>query len=298
MDQRAPFLIPASRVAGLIGKHKYEKAGEAFHKYLDFNLDLYVRWELYAADDPPEQKGKEEEEHPISACIEQIRRTDGIDLAQAKESSRNLQKCLGQLDVTTKTLISQNPNAVEHLQAAAQEIRQELVTTYGVHQEAKVVQALKVEGNNQEFYRKDFGSFVLGGRVDGFVDGKLVEIKNRTNRLFGCVPEYERVQVECYMRLLGIDGCALIERLDEEQQSHHLQRNDALWSAIVKGLTAFTQFLRELDAKPVKERTTLLRPLLDAPTPFLRHQEFTKLRRTVTSEEDPFRPLKKAKYEH
>jgi RecB family exonuclease len=55
----------------------------------------------------------------------------------------------------------------------------------------------------------DGKKFVVVGKIDRIEerpDGSrvLVEIKNRTNRLFGRVVDYEMIQVQVYLQMLGL----------------------------------------------------------------------------------------------
>ena len=78
-----------------------------------------------------------------------------------------------------------------------------------------------------------------GGRIDGFAsddDGDyIVESKRRTSRFLG-IPEYERVQIELYMRLFGVDRCLHVETLGGEQRKTWIFPSPALLADIIKGL--------------------------------------------------------------
>lgn len=66
------------------------------------------------------------------------------------------------------------------------------------------------------------GRFCLVGRVDG-IDLKtqtIVEAKERQSRLFGRVPEYERVALQWYMFLTGMKSATLIESFRNQQRSY------------------------------------------------------------------------------
>ena len=62
-------------------------------------------------------------------------------------------------------------------------------------------------------------SVIIGGRVDGVtLDAsgnitKVVEVKNRTARLFYNLRDYEKVQTLIYMKLFNLDKLDLIEVL-------------------------------------------------------------------------------------
>jgi hypothetical protein len=79
----------------------------------------------------------------------------------------------------------------------------------------------------------------IGGRVDGTSSDEsgtyIVESKRRAERFLG-VPEYERVQVELYMRLFGTNRCLHVETLGEDQRQRWLSPDDVLLASIVQGL--------------------------------------------------------------
>ena len=120
-------------------------------------------------------------------------------------------------------------------------ITEKLSQSFGTTQETKAVSRMRIQNNNDKmFYLK--GSRVcdmtwgFAGRVDGFKDGELVEIKTRRNGAFNRVPDYERVQVEIYMRMTNLQSAVLIENVvtggTSEETPHTLERDDALWADI------------------------------------------------------------------
>ena len=119
---------------------------------------------------------------------------------------------------------------------------------YGTASEERSTKFSNVSGGNSRFYKMKIDSipgWIIGGRVDGFKDGKLVEIKNRRNRLFNSVPNYERVQLECYMRLLGCDSCTLVQHLQLlpgmiDECKHEVSRSDGFWfNEVIEPLKKF-----------------------------------------------------------
>ena len=68
-------------------------------------------------------------------------------------------------------------------------------------------------------------SVILGGRVDGVLlddTGKIsrvVEVKNRTSRLFYNLRDYEKVQTMIYMKLFNLNSLDLIEILKKDTDS-------------------------------------------------------------------------------
>ena len=68
-------------------------------------------------------------------------------------------------------------------------------------------------------------SVILGGRVDGVLMdkagniNKVVEVKNRTARLFYTLRDYEKVQTMIYMKLFNQENLDLIEILRKKDDS-------------------------------------------------------------------------------
>jgi hypothetical protein len=64
-------------------------------------------------------------------------------------------------------------------------------------------------------------SVYIGGKCDGVAifnsKETVVEIKNRIHRLFGTIPEYEKVQLYSYMYIYGIDSGLLIENYNSQK---------------------------------------------------------------------------------
>lgn len=54
-------------------------------------------------------------------------------------------------------------------------------------------------------YQTDIFSIFIGGKIDGFnnEDGSVIEIKNRVNKLFYNLRNYEKVQIMCYLHLFN-----------------------------------------------------------------------------------------------
>ena len=111
-----------------------------------------------------------------------------------------------------------------------------------------------ITGRNERLYKRVLlrhrgYDICVRGKVDGLSeDGRIVETKNRRNRLFNAIPQYERVQLCCYMwlledsppepdapvdgaGLLGGAGCAVavhIESFDGQQV-----RTEYAWDAVL-----------------------------------------------------------------
>jgi hypothetical protein len=133
-----------------------------------------------------------------------------------------------------------------------------LAKSFGVVQEERVIQHHGITQNNARPYHLrvcTLGGLRYGlvGRIDGFVDGQLVEVKNRTKRLFHKVRDYEQVQLEVYMRMVDVHSATLLERLTDgvvHEQKHHVARDDELWGYVLAECERFCAKLQALVTTP------------------------------------------------
>ena len=85
--------------------------------------------------------------------------------------------------------------------------------------------------------------FNISAKIDGLNDGMLIEIKNRRNKLLGKIPEYEKVQLEIYLRILQLPIGKLVENYNNTFQEHIYNSNDKLWNYILEELYSFSHLL-------------------------------------------------------
>ena len=92
------------------------------------------------------------------------------------------------------------------------------------------------ERNSKMFEQELFQSednvynIIIRGKMDGISDGHVVETKNRTKRLFHKIPDYEKVQMESYMFLSGLNKCIHIEHYDEDSNETIYEHDEVFWN--------------------------------------------------------------------
>lgn len=97
----------------------------------------------------------------------------------------------------------------------------------------------------------DDNRYIVTGKIDRIEvcpDGSrtLVEIKNRTNRLFRRVVEYENIQIQVYLQMLGLVRARLVEQYNSQVASHDVERDDEMWeNEILPKLNEFCIELHE-----------------------------------------------------
>ena len=124
---------------------------------------------------------------------------------------------------------------------AKDHIRKTLFTNHGTRNENKTANtdsANLIEDDT--FYTYDICTiegtlYQIVGRVDRIQvneDGTrtLVEIKNRANKLFGRVRDYENLQCQTYLQMLkDIQYCRLVEQYNDEKKGYLIEKDTDKW---------------------------------------------------------------------
>lgn len=156
----------------------------------------------------------------------------------------------------------------ENCETIREYIHQKAQCEYGSRMEEKTIQKVEKEkktrvlSNNDQLYEKCIlvtGNikFFLQGRIDGLMNGKLIEVKNRKNRFMIPIPIYDLIQIHCYMYLLDHKEATLIEdlRISGQRKTKETQIiwDQTLWNRIESGLHKFLhkylQFTKDTQAQ-------------------------------------------------
>jgi hypothetical protein len=114
-----------------------------------------------------------------------------------------------------------------------------------------------IQENNSKTFSKRYKTanqhhFEIRGKIDGLVTDfdekqrpflKLIEIKNRTNNLFGGIPFYEKIQLEFYLNVLDLDNAELVERLRDDMNIIPYIRNEKLYRKTLKSLSRVVDYM-------------------------------------------------------
>jgi hypothetical protein len=246
--------ISASKVAGLIGLHKYQDAYEVTYGLLCKDKLIKARiadiekatnrrpFSVVANDILKEQS--------IRDCVNR-----GIRACKATNDIPGVLKDVeGQARLALSLRHSFTPDVREQL---VQEIRSKVSTQRGLQNENHILDAyeterdVKVTERNTKTIRKDYGKFKLVGRTDGYVESekRIVDSKDRT-RFWPEVPLYDEIQLRCYMDMTGATESELIERFPNGQTRHTKFLNDpekwkTLQDAIEKAVIDMNSALRD-----------------------------------------------------
>jgi len=93
----------------------------------------------------------------------------------------------------------------------------------------------------KELYSSDTYRILVRGMVDGISDDTLIETKNRTKRLFHELRNYERVQLEAYFFLTGLQKALLTEHYNDESNEIEYSRDEDFWCECVAKIRQFIE---------------------------------------------------------
>lgn len=238
-------IIKASDVAACIGRHRYKPRDEVLNEI----------WKKNWPETFHGQTKRDLAEKALNASDEAravLRRALEVQTRSSTQVQEVFAAASAQVNSDTKLSDAQKATVIEH-------VRSQVYTTHGTRAEDRTSD--KIEGDEKTRLVRDdtFWSwdicaidgvkFVISGRIDRIEerpDGSrvLVEIKNRTNRLFRRVPEYEFIQIQVYLQMLGLVHARLVEQYNNQVLSHDVDRDEETWAnEIVPGLIEFCEEL-------------------------------------------------------
>lgn len=266
----------ASSFAGFVGKNPYAKQHEVFESVWEkFSPETY-----HAA---LKRNGRTTDRQRLEILRKTVPEVEVVlhsaessNATSATHVTENQQTLVD--EVPRDVVSSREKKLIEH------EIRKQLYTRYGTARERSVVDVLVkdmgmrfVNGIEYVTYSKTYRTannteWVLSGKIDALTEDAttIIEIKNRVKRLFMHATTYERIQVECYLRLIETATRALlVEALGTTTLNIiHIDKDDRFWAPIFRAAEVYVDYLHEMVATPSLQDTYFQSK---TPSAFLRH---------------------------
>jgi len=234
-------IIKASEVAAVIGMNNYKKPEEV----------LDDMWKKYS---PETFKGQTKDERQKAALNSSRTAVAVYDLVM-NEVPKNSDEVRKLVSITISAVnevkdLTQGQKAI-----VGEHMRKMLYTTHGTRSEdttADLDEANLLKDNSFYEYRVasiEGTEYVIVGRIDRYQlkeDGTkvLVEIKNRTRRLFNKLMGYENIQVQTYLQMMNLNEARLIEQFNNERKSYDINRDESLWTEkVIPSLREFCSTL-------------------------------------------------------
>lgn len=230
--------LSASRVAGLIGLHKFQNASEVFYELLSKNKEAGAR--IAEVERMHNRRAFHRvlqdvlKDGPVKDIVHQ-----GLRSAQM---TSNVAGVLADVEEQAKLLLDLRSQGFtpQVRDQIAREVRGAVSKQRGLTNENRILDTyetqheVKVTERNTKTIKKNFGAFTLVGRCDGYVasENRIVDSKDRT-RHWPTVPVYDEIQLRCYMNMYNATESELIERFPNGEVRHTRFTNDPeKWAAI------------------------------------------------------------------
>lgn len=216
--------IPVSSIAPLVGLDHYK----------NFPKIVCELWRKYNKDEFNQIEKEFQKKDVDIATDSEARRLVRQDIKNGTNFYQQVKRINSKTDTSQNLQAEQKKvieqiNNVEGLDAKKKEdmIKQVVSTTnkkHGVNNENNVLSkyesetGLKIQSGQENMIHKfnedfDIGiEWIIHGKYDGFTScGKLIEAKKRQKGLFKKLRDYEKVQIQTYMYMKGVEKGSLVE---------------------------------------------------------------------------------------
>jgi len=241
-------VLKASNVAAMVGRHRYKPRSEV----LDELMKKYAPDKFMGKT----KEDKAEEALAVSSIAKEVLKSAlNIKAQNSTQVQQVFNEARDRINFDSKLNNEQKAEVIEH-------IRSKVYTTHGTRSEDKTSDKVQVDEGvhlvrDDSFYQIEVcrlgdTRYVIVGKIDRIEerpDGSrvLVEIKNRANRLFNSVPEYEFIQIQVYLHMLGLVHARLVEQYNNQVKSHEVNRDEETW--VNEILPELQKFCEELHLK-------------------------------------------------
>jgi len=125
-------------------------------------------------------------------------------------------------------------------------------------QQKKIIAVIKTTEINKKSIEWN-----LIGKIDGIatnINGEqiLIEIKNRVNTLFKQLKDYEKPQIQAYMKLTGFKQAHLVEHIGNETGIIPVEYDSKYWKLIKERLNHFIDFFVDFTSNTKMQELLLL----------------------------------------
>ena len=212
--------IPASKVAGFIGLHKFQDQNEVFYDMM--MKDKEVKAQVHEIENTHSRR-------PFSMVVADVMREPAImdcvstGIAAAQKTA-DVSSVLADVEDRARVVLDLRRGALtpELRNRLAEEVRGRVSKQRGIHNENTILnnyeteREVKVVERNTRTIKKTYENFSIVGRIDGYVasENRIVDSKDRT-KFWPNVPLYDEIQLRCYMDMTGATESELVERFPD-----------------------------------------------------------------------------------
>lgn len=236
----------ASKVAACIGENPYEIISDTLEQ-------------LWMAEDEKSYKECVKKYRPTTSLIHKRK---ALYSAMNSDEAKSIKKIQNDGTKSTKekveaiNLIEKKTISTEQHEQLIKYCKSQTSTKHGVKSEQSGLDLYARKTSQcvtkyNKLCTKTEDGITIRGKVDGIVhiaEGKfkIVEMKNRTRRLFHHVVGYEFCQVQCYLWMFDQKHCDLVEKYNDEINIFPLEKNNFYISTMLTTLQNFDNFLTNI----------------------------------------------------
>ena len=220
-------IIKASEVAACIGVNTYRPVFE-------------VLSDIWKKNNPSNFNGLTREEQNIEA-VNSSENSKNIFEYAMNETPQNSDEVQALVSKTVEMVSKDETLTSEQKKMVNEHMRKMIYTTHGTRSEDTTADLDESKlFTDETFYSMKIISiegttYEIVGRIDRYQENEdgtktLVEIKNRTKGLFKKVRDYEMIQVQTYLQMLGLEKARLVEQYNNERMSYSIDVNRDQWN--------------------------------------------------------------------
>lgn len=187
-------------------------------------------------------------------------------LVQQAAAAETTEKVVEATTRIAQALPESTPDEVKR--EVVQHITSQMQKTFGVQAEAPAIKEYEqkhkvvVQDKNLVFSKKKLAAVgkydvLLGGKIDGRADGRVVEVKNRMKKFMTPLPKYDIAQLQTYLFILGVREGELVEHLRSnaaETKTTKVEWDPAMWDTeiapfVLQFSSALSHFMRDEQAQ-------------------------------------------------
>ena len=233
----------ASYVASCVGQNPYESLADKLEScWLKRDSQSYFKFvNLYKPKDSYLKKVKLLKKSKSSSEAKEAQNIQN-------DTSLSVEEKVSKIRKIEKTTLSKE----EH-ELLIKDVKSNVSTKHGIAKEQSALDIYadstgQVVGKIDKLMEKEYGTIIVNGKVDGIVqytsgEYKIVEIKNRTRRLFGKVVNYEYCQVQCYLYIHNQKFCDLVENYKGKINIFTIERDDDFIKSMLNVLVEFDKLI-------------------------------------------------------
>ena len=241
--------IAASDLAKLTGDNKFDTSSKIINKLLSMNKieNIYIpksnlEEKLISLPDEELDKIRHDLDIPKTNIADMVTAINKKYVRESYSNKLTEEESKQKLDSKMTDSMQQLNSCIKHdLRMRRGNFRENKLLNKTQHTIGKKIDQRNSKLFQKILYTEPNGLYEINirGKVDGICSDGIIEIKNRTQKLFLELRGYERVQLETYMFLSGLKKSTLVEYYNDESNQIEYEQSDEYWEECKSKIIGF-----------------------------------------------------------